>query len=551
MPFFLALLFFLVVTAGGVSGGEPVSNSARGTGHEHWLGEVRIADRTFLFKLHLSADGSTRSATCDFLPTGPSARPVVLSKWEPGEIKLDLTQGDSSLHFTGKRQGEEIAGTVTNSNAKGTFRLRPIALISPLEMQEYAGSYRSPSGDLIRINRDGGYYGLDPTFLDYSSLRFGPMFPVAKDEFISGQDFSTTLFPHDGRIRFQRNARGKITGLVYRQGSRRAVHALRLDFPEEDLRLESHGIQLGCTLTLPLERGPYPAVHLINSSGAETRDFGFWRTFFASRGMAVLGCDKRGVGTSTGDWRQADFDDAANDVEEAVKFLQKRREVDPSRIGLWTISQGGWVAPIVASRSSSIAFLIVHSGAMVTAYEQGMQAIRSELEALNYTPADIEASLKFARADQNFTRTGQGWDELQELYQTGAAQHAFWAHEPAAKDFWFRAWYRATMDFDPVPFWEKVKCPVLAFFGERDITVRPEPSKTILAAALARGGNQDVTIKVVPRGSHGYLDVETGLVRRDLPRVKKFAEGYFAPMDEWLRARVLRPNLPNGRTKAN
>lgn len=136
-----------------------------------------------------------------------------------------------------------------------------------------------------------------------------------------------------------------------------------------DVRYEnaSAKVTLAGTLTVPKGVGPFPAVLLISGSGPQDRNETivghkpFWviADYLTRRGVAVLRCDDRGVGQSTGDAATATLEDTASDVEAGVKFLKTRAEIDGSRIGLLGHSEGGAVAPLVASRSKGIAFLVL------------------------------------------------------------------------------------------------------------------------------------------------------------------------------------------------
>ena len=93
------------------------------------------------------------------------------------------------------------------------------------------------------------------------------------------------------------------------------------------------------------------------------------------------------------------------------------------------------------------------------------------------------------------------------------------------------------MDFDSVPLWEKVTCPVLAFFGELDWTVPPEPNRKALENALSKAGNKDYTIVVLPKANHLFLKAETG-VQTEYPQLKNFIPAYFDSMKDWLSTRI-------------
>ena len=92
------------------------------------------------------------------------------------------------------------------------------------------------------------------------------------------------------------------------------------------------------------------------------------------------------------------------------------------------------------------------------------------------------------------------------------------------------------MDFDPVPVLEKVRCPVLAFFGEKDVLVPPVGNVGPMEAALKKAVNRDVTIKVLPGANHRFEVAGTGA--RDFGTTGKSVPGYYDVMVEWIKART-------------
>ena len=71
-----------------------------------------------------------------------------------------------------------------------------------------------------------------------------------------------------------------------------------------------------------------------HGGGPQLREV-FWGLgyLFAARGFVVLSYDKRGVGKSTDNWREASFEQLADDAAARAGFLQSRNEVDPKRSG--------------------------------------------------------------------------------------------------------------------------------------------------------------------------------------------------------------------------
>jgi fermentation-respiration switch protein FrsA (DUF1100 family) len=109
---------------------------------------------------------------------------------------------------------------------------------------------------------------------------------------------------------------------------------------------------------------------------------------------------------------------------------------------------------------------------------------------------------------------------------------------PLARDDWFRPFYRRLIDHDPSSDLQEVRCPVLAFFGDCDRTVPPERNKTALEDALAKAGNKDHKVLVLPKANHLFLQAQTG-VRTEYPGLKHFVPGYFDAMSSWLKQQAL------------
>lgn len=303
----------------------------------------------------------------------------------------------------------------------------------------------------------------------------------------------------------------------------------------ETVTFRNGEVKLTGKLTSAPGKGPHPAIVLIHGSNDEDRDhLDPWVGFFVSRGLAVLSYDKRGVRDSTGDWKRAGFEELAGDALAGVELLKRRKTIDAKRIGLFGISQGGWIAPLVASRDRGIAFIILHAGSGLEVAENGLLYVEAELRGYGFPRDEIAHALAYYRLNDDVTRSPERWNELQQAYQKAKARNVEWLiEEPQPADFWFRRFYRGIMDFDPAPVWVNVHCPVLAFFGELDHNVMPEPNRKALQAALNRRAKDDSTIVVLPKANHLFLRAETG-TRAEYPKLDRFVDGYFDGMSKWL-----------------
>jgi len=290
-------------------------------------------------------------------------------------------------------------------------------------------------------------------------------------------------------------------------------------------------IKLAGTLTLPKADQPVPAVLLISGSGAQDRDesllghkpFLVLADYLTRRGIAVLRVDDRGVGGSTGDVSSSTTDDFAGDVLAGVTYLKGRKEINPRQIGLAGHSEGGLVAPLAASRSSDVAFIVLLAGTGVTGeqilYLQGAQIAKAQganAIALAVARGTQEKLFKIIREEQDATKREE---EIKKVVAGQIAlaavanpesKGALEAQAAAQVKSVLSPWFRFFLTYDPVPALRQVRCPVLAINGEKDLQVDPKQNLPPIESALKEGGNADYTIKEFPGLNHLFQHCQTG-----------------------------------------
>jgi pimeloyl-ACP methyl ester carboxylesterase len=281
------------------------------------------------------------------------------------------------------------------------------------------------------------------------------------------------------------------------------VHREPVAYKKEEIRFQNGSVSLAGTLVTPLAGGPHPAIVLVHGSGPQGRADWHYRSlgdFFARHGIAALVYDKRGVGGSTGDHEAATFDDLAGDAASAVRFLAARKEIDRRRIGMLGSSQGGWLAPLAASRAGGVAFLILDKGAAVDVREQELERVEYGLRAEKVSEPEIAEALDYTRQVFQVAYTGQGWPELQAATQE--ARQKPWAKgvQLAETEEDIAGW--RLQRYDPAPVLRRTKIPVLALFGGKDTLVPPDRNADTMRRYLEEAGNRDVTIKVFPEMGH-------------------------------------------------
>lgn len=304
-------------------------------------------------------------------------------------------------------------------------------------------------------------------------------------------------------------------------------------YTEEEVVYENKeaGIKLAGTLTLPRSEGPFPAVILITGSGPQNRDeeimghrpFLVLSDYLTRRGIAVLRVDDRGTGGSTGNFSQATTEDFVGDVLTGVDFLKNREEIDSSRIGLIGHSEGGLIAPMAAVKSPDIAFIVLMAAPGLTGeeilYMQSDRIARAQ-GASNETIGKNEALMKkmfsVVKEEENNTIAEEKLSEIlrAELVNLSEPERESSGYSEAAIESQATElsspWMRFFLTYDPRPALVKVKCPVLAINGEKDLQVLPEENLRAIDEALKAGGNKDYTVKELPGLNHLFQTAKTG-----------------------------------------
>ncbi|MFB3132320.1 MAG: alpha/beta hydrolase family protein, partial [Rhodothermales bacterium] len=283
---------------------------------------------------------------------------------------------------------------------------------------------------------------------------------------------------------------------------------------------------------LPKGEGLHPVAIFIHGSGNMGRKYKGFRVHaqrLARLGLAMLIYDKRGVGESTGDWRTATFSDLAEDALGAVELLKEHQQIDPSRIGLFGLSQGGWIDLLVASRAD-IAFIVMLSGAPMTPAEQGHYIVEARLRKKGYTEEEIAKALELDRQITEVYRTDSGWEEAQAAIEV--ARNESWFEDARlglqSRDSWNWQWYRdVPFDFDPIPILEALEIPIFAAHGEEDMLVPGRKSAEIMES-IKQEGNKDITNLLVPEVGHGVF------IKRAV-----WPDMYWDALEAWLRDKVL------------
>ena len=312
---------------------------------------------------------------------------------------------------------------------------------------------------------------------------------------------------------------------------------------------------LAGTLTMPEGPGPFPAVVLISGSGPQNRDetllghkpFLVLADHLTRNGIAVLRYDDRGVGKSKGNMIRATSMTLSEDAEAAATYLLSRPEIDKKMIGLAGHSEGGLIAPMVASRNSNIAFLVSLAGPGVSGYDIIIRQTRDIQAASGIPEKDIEETIRtnsklfemvMADSDQrkvakdamewyNKELDARGMDpEERKTMMTQFTQALLSVNNP---------WFSYFLAVDPAEYWSKVKVPVLALNGDKDLQVSAEMNLPAIKAALKKAKNKKVTIMALPGLNHLFQHCTTGAPAEYATIEETFSPEALQIITDWIK----------------
>ncbi|QDZ16118.1 alpha/beta hydrolase family protein [Humibacter ginsenosidimutans] len=307
-------------------------------------------------------------------------------------------------------------------------------------------------------------------------------------------------------------------------------------FTEFDTVVPSAVGDLGAIVTVPTGvTDSTPGLVLVDGSGDGDRNsWGELPAWLADAGAVVLRHDKPGCGGAPGHWLEQSLEDRARETLAAVRVLREHPRGHGRPIGLYGISQGGWVALLAAAlEPESVDFVVCDSGPGVTPARQERERLEIALRAERLDAPTIARAMKWV--DERLARLRRGDSEASVL-----AEQARHAGEPwydivrfpydTAESLRF---VRSIMDFDPTNVMPSIHCPVLALFGAADALIPVSESVTAFAEHLPHDPRNGLA--VFPSADHGLFVAEP---RPGVPRREQLAPLYLPTVAAFLADRA-------------
>ena len=560
----------------------------------HWEGQIKVPGASLGIRLDIEHKDGTWEGTIDIPAQGLRGFKLSGFAAEAFDVRFDMEgiPGDPSFKGKLKEAGRGMAGTFTQGGQSFPFELaraplpQPKAGETPRKGQPGTGLAGFWQGSLkvlgvsdlriaVEISKgpEGEYKGVAVS-LDQGNARM-PLSGVSEKkgqvhmEVASvGGLFEGELSPDGSEIVGHWSQNGARLPLVYKRMTAPAKSALRsrpqdpkkpFPYTVENVVVPTRdaGVKLAGTLTLPRGVGTCPAVVLITGSGPQDRDeaimghrpFLVLADHLTRHGIAVLRCDDRGVGKSSGRFAEATEKEFVEDTLAAVDWLKSRKEIDPKRIGLVGHSEGGIIGPrAVVARPGDIAFLVMLAGVGVPMEELLVKQSEDSARAAGQSPEVVATltaiesqalqALKTAKTD------AEGEAILRSVYERevgklsseakksmGLSVQALTAQVKTESTRWFRE----LVAYDPEPVLRQVHCPVLALNGEKDVQVSAKENLAGIRAALTQGGNLDIKTVAFPNLNHLFQTCTTGGVAEYAEIEETFSPLVLKVISDWIR----------------
>jgi pimeloyl-ACP methyl ester carboxylesterase len=324
-----------------------------------------------------------------------------------------------------------------------------------------------------------------------------------------------------------------------------------------DVTFANGEIELAGTLTVPEGKGPFPATVLISGSGSQDRNeevfdhkpFLVLADHLTRAGIAVLRVDDRGVGKSGGSAALATSDDFAGDTLAGVNYLCSRSEIDKKQIGLIGHSEGGIIAPKLATESNKVAWIVLLAGPSVPGSELLLRQVELLARAAGLPHERIDLAVKqqakLVQLIEGDAQEGAIRGMLRELLRSqsgGALSEEQLEEQVIAQNANLTSpWFRHFLTYDPRTALRKLEVPVLALYGEKDLQVDPKQNLPEARKALEQAGNKDFFVEEMEGLNHLFQTATTGSIAEYYTIEETMSPAALKRITEWIGERVKKP----------
>lgn len=556
-----------------------------------WNGALNVQGMQLHLVFHITKTGTGFSATMDSPDQGAKGIPMSKVTFENRVLTVEMAAANIQYSGTLDNAGV-VTGTFNQAGqsfslvlTRKTMEKAEVKLTQePAKPEHY--NPEDITGDWNSIFKAGGMqlrlvFHITKTDTGITATMDSPdqgakNLPMSKATFVNKVliiEMAAAGFEYTGKL-----DSGVVTG-TFKQGgqsfpltlTRKVQEKVQLKRPQEPVKPypyyseevtfdnKKDSITLAGTLTLPKKEGKFPVVVLITGSGPQNRDeelmghkpFLVLSDYLTRNGIGVLRFDDRGTFASKGNFAKATTFDLATDVESAVDYLKTRPEINKKHIGLIGHSEGGIIAPIVATKSKDVSFIVLMAGTAIPGSElllrqqdligraSGMKEedlkITAELNSTIYKMVDETTNTDSLKAKITRYLIAKS-KELPDLkIPEGKTVNDFIQMELAQL---ITPWMLNFIRYNPAPTLKKVKCPVLAINGSKDLQVPANINLPAIENALKKGGNKKGTFKELPGLNHLFQECTTGAPKEYSEIEQTISPVALETMTDWIKITI-------------
>ncbi len=327
------------------------------------------------------------------------------------------------------------------------------------------------------------------------------------------------------------------------------------DFPyiveEVEIFNPETNVKLAGTLTAPYDYKCNKIVILVSGSGLQNRDeeilghkpFLVLSDYLTRNGIAVIRYDDRGFAKSTGDATNATTYDLSLDAESVVKFIKNDSRLKDMKIGIIGHSEGGMIAPMVAARNSDVDFVVMLAGPAVNIWQlmarQNYDVLKSNgiTEDIAKQYAQLASKTykilndKKSSIDDKKAKVRANMNEMEKLAPSGYDEETLQAN----LDELFTPWMSYFIDFNPQDYLCKVKVPILALNGDKDVQVYSKDNLAGVEKAMKKAKNSNYKILELKGLNHLFQKCIFGSPNFYGRNEETFNEDAMKTIAEWIK----------------
>jgi len=315
----------------------------------------------------------------------------------------------------------------------------------------------------------------------------------------------------------------------------------------EPVTFKSGSFDISGTLILPHSQGAFPLLIFVHGDGRGTKTmYAPLVSRFLDTGIACFCSDKPGYGDSRGKFTRGKIlAQRAQIVADSIQLLKKHKNILAGKIGLWGISQAGWVMPLAMKKNKDIAFMIVVNGGACDSISQSAFQLRENLMCEGYEKKRALELEKYYIKMMKAQKYEVYLENVRPLIKESLVREmGFVWKEPWPRDRWQANPPDGEAFFNPLGLVKEMKIPILAMFGAKDTLCPPLTGSRDYKKVIEKGGNPLSRVVMIAGGDHSMVLSETGCVKERKKRRGfqwyNYAPGYIDTMLHWLQ-KILNP----------